>query len=341
VVEIYNIATNSWSPAAGSPLPVGYLSAFARNGFVYAAGGLSGSPLASIAKAFRYDPGANSWSDGAIADLPATRWGAATLLDSSGPVLAGGYVAGTSSGAISASAIRWDPGTNTWSNLPDMLQPRARTSGAVLAGSLSVVGGRTPTNDFIGSDDHQVQACPPFTFTVTTVDDHNDGICNAADCTLREAIAGANTRFGLDTIAFAPGVTGTIELASVLPELSSMTLQGPGADLLTVRRNSGANYRIFSVGVGASVTLTGLTIADGRASGAFPANCGGGIYADHSTLNLVNVALTGNTATLHGGAIFNAQSVIALSNCTLDGNSAAASGGAIFNLGSGGSRPSA
>src|SRR6266446_2894059 len=36
-------------------------------------------------------------------------------------------------------------------------------------------------------------------FTVNTADDHNDGLCNAADCTLREAINAANAG---DTISF-------------------------------------------------------------------------------------------------------------------------------------------
>src|SRR5436853_5250656 len=37
------------------------------------------------------------------------------------------------------------------------------------------------------------------TFNVNTADDHNDGVCNAADCTLREAINAANAG---DTISF-------------------------------------------------------------------------------------------------------------------------------------------
>src|SRR5436309_9239111 len=40
------------------------------------------------------------------------------------------------------------------------------------------------------------------TFTVNTADDHNDGVCNAADCTLREAINVVNAGSGGDTISF-------------------------------------------------------------------------------------------------------------------------------------------
>ena len=338
-VEVYDIASNSWSQAAPYPLPLALVSVFVRGGFIYGAGGINFQTYVNTAKAYRYDPNTNSWTDGAMADLPALRSSAVTLPDADGVVLAGGEVGGTTLDKISASVLRWTAATNTWSSLPDMLQRRARGIGAVLSGSLSVIGGRPPTGSyFVGSTDNQRFACAPVIFTVTTVDDHNDGVCNAADCTLREAITSANARIGSDTIVFAPGVTGTIELTSALPNLSDVvTLAGPGANLLTVRRNSGPDYRILTLGVGASAVISGITIADGRASGSFPANCGGGIYADHSALSLINVELRGNAATLHGGAIFNSQSTVAIANTTIDSNSATASGGAIFNFGVGGS----
>src|SRR5437867_4223970 len=40
------------------------------------------------------------------------------------------------------------------------------------------------------------------TFTVNTADDHNDGVCNAADCSLREAVNAVNAGSGGDTISF-------------------------------------------------------------------------------------------------------------------------------------------
>ena len=54
-----------------------------------------------------------------------------------------------------------------------------------------------------------------------------------------------------NTITFAPGVSGIIQLTGGLPDLSdNVTLQGPGADVLTVRRNSGGDYRIFTISNG-------------------------------------------------------------------------------------------
>ncbi|HWQ14694.1 MAG TPA: NEW3 domain-containing protein, partial [Roseiflexaceae bacterium] len=81
------------------------------------------------------------------------------------------------------------------------------------------------------------------TFTVTTTADTDDGLCNAANCTLREAIAAANASPGPDTILFNipitdPGYVSAggasywrIMPATQLPALSGgeTTIQGPAA----------------------------------------------------------------------------------------------------------------
>ena len=96
-----------------------------------------------------------------------------------------------------------------------------------------------------GSDIGAVELTPIF---VTTVDDHDDGTCSVGDCTLREAINLANAQSGNDTIAFAAGVSGTIQLGSELPQLyTSMVIAGPGANVVTVRRNTAPAYRIFVI----------------------------------------------------------------------------------------------
>lgn len=55
-------------------------------------------------------------------------------------------------------------------------------------------------------------------FRVTTTDDHNDFVCDAADCTFREAIQAANNLASEDTIDFS--LTGVINLASALPAIN-------------------------------------------------------------------------------------------------------------------------
>src|SRR5262245_54271973 len=89
--------------------------------------------------------------------------------------------------------------------------------------------------------------CVPATFTVTNLNNDGDG-------SLRWAIGQAYTNSGDDTITFADNVRGSIDLTSTL-ELQTppdrVTIRGPGADLLTVRRSVANEFRIFLVSPGA------------------------------------------------------------------------------------------
>ena len=176
---------------------------------------------------------------------------------------------------------------------------------------------------------------------VTTVDDHNDGACDASDCTLREAIISATTQPGVETIEFLPALTGIIQLGSALPILnSSVGIIGPGANRITVRRNSGGDYRIFTISNGTTsgpaVTISGLTISNGNAiASGFPNDAGGAVYNDDGALTLRHCALVGNHANSEGGALYNegatASSPLVVENCTFSGNSSGNAGGAINN----------
>ncbi len=66
------------------------------------------------------------------------------------------------------------------------------------------------------------------TFTVNKADDHDDGICDSGDCTLREAINAANSNPGADTIAFGIGLgVQTIDLSTDLPVITDpVTVDG-------------------------------------------------------------------------------------------------------------------
>jgi hypothetical protein len=141
-VEVYNIATNSWSMAANYPFANHSLMAVALGNYIYAGGG-----NASPDKTWRYDPGTDTWDDAAIADLPAGRSAAASGAYNGRWLLAGGDV----NFAISNSAIAWDPATNTWSDLPNMVQARDYLAGATAGQSFYAIAGNsapgTTTND--------------------------------------------------------------------------------------------------------------------------------------------------------------------------------------------------
>jgi len=134
---------------------------------------------------------------------------------------------------------------------------------------------------------------------------------------LRSALANANQDED-SVIAFT--ASGLIGLASRLPAISrDVQILGPGANNLTVSGN-GANG-VFVVGYDVTVTIAGLTIADGFAP------IGGGIYINPgSTVTVTNSTLSGNSVGEFGGGIYNAGT-LTVTNSTLSGNSAPTNGG--------------
>jgi len=155
---------------------------------------------------------------------------------------------------------------------------------------------------------------------------------------LRQAITDANANAGSDSITFLAGLTGSITLLTALPDLSTpMSINGPGALLLTVRRSSAGgtpSFRILNVQGGNTITISGLTIANGSPAG-LGNQVGGGIF-NGGTLTLNNCQLSGSAAAPGvgtGGAIFNnSGAVLTLTNSTVSGNSATGGGG-ILNSG--------
>jgi len=95
------------------------------------------------------------------------------------------------------------------------------------------------------------------TWTVTNPADSGDG-------SLRAVIAEAQSG---DQIVFDDSLQGqTITLTSGELAISKdLDIDGPGADQLTVSGNHAS--RIFSISGGATVTIAGLTITDGRVVG--------------------------------------------------------------------------
>jgi hypothetical protein len=133
-VEAYDIATNTWATVASYPSSYYALSALSLNGYIYTAGGAVLSY--TTAKAYRFDPGSNTWDGGPIADLPGA-----------GAFMASGFynnrwVLAPDSRFATGSAIAWDPSTNSWSSLNQMPQGITQAGGGVAGGAFYVVGGR-------------------------------------------------------------------------------------------------------------------------------------------------------------------------------------------------------
>ncbi len=183
---------------------------------------------------------------------------------------------------------------------------------------------------------------------VTRLSDAGAGMGFRGD--LRYCINKVNDLPGPDAIDFR--VTGTINLTGVLPDLSTdVTINGPGPNRLSVRRDTGGDYRIFKVS-SATVGISGLTITNGYViSGGggilnlggivtinnaviadnFAKLGGGGIEQSGPKLTITNSTIKGNSAgDLDGGAIQNYDD-LTVSNCTISGNAAFSSGGGIAN----------
>ena len=133
------------------------------------------------------------------------------------------------------------------------------------------------------------------------------------------------------TITFAPSLSfNPVTLTSgELLINRNLTIQGQGANLLTVRRGTGSpNFRILNITAGITVTISGLTISNGNAGSG---SSGGGIN-NGGTLTLKHVAISGNSADGSGGGINN-TGTLNLTNSTISGNSAVLNGGGINNAG--------
>jgi hypothetical protein len=174
--------------------------------------------------------------------------------------------------------------------------------------------------------------------TTLTVQDTGDGVANIANCPgsgcrLRDALAAANAAGG-DTIDFSATTPATITLTSgELLVNKSVTINGPGADMLTVDGHHAS--RVFHISSGKTVTISGLTITNGF--GGLGGTFGGGIYNDHATLTINNCTVSGNSAG-RGAGITNdgrlGSATLTVLSCTISGNSTNPFGGAgIYNDG--------
>ncbi len=134
------------------------------------------------------------------------------------------------------------------------------------------------------------------------------------------------------TIIFASSLNGQIiALSNTLGITAGMTIQGPGANQLTI---SGGNaVEVFWVNntlPSSTVTISGLTIANGNGHTG-PGGLGGGGIFNSGTLTVKNCTFSGNTAPNGvGGGILN-EGALTVTNSTFTDNSAAEQGGGIYN----------
>lgn len=167
-----------------------------------------------------------------------------------------------------------------------------------------------------------------------------NGICETAVvgiCTFRAAIAEANALTGSDIITFSAlfnsPQTIILTSGSEIEINSALTINGPGANLLTIDGGAGSN-RIFYFS-GAVATVRGVTITGGNGIGTASSLNGGAIFANGGTLVLDGVHVTGNSSAggFGGGAYFFGGINNQIINSTFSANiSSGTCGGFVIEL---------
>jgi N-acetylneuraminic acid mutarotase len=135
IVEVYNIANNTWSNAV-APLPeaLHHTAAGSYDGKIYVVGGYT-APWSPSNKLFIYDPLQNSWQEGR--PMPTAR-GALNVNFVNGIL----YAIGGSSDRPLDSNEAYDPSSDTWTSKALIPTARHHASSAVVDGKIFVIGGR-------------------------------------------------------------------------------------------------------------------------------------------------------------------------------------------------------
>ncbi|MCW1926649.1 DUF3616 domain-containing protein [Luteolibacter arcticus] len=160
---------------------------------------------------------------------------------------------------------------------------------------------------------------------VTTLVDENNVIPGTGS-SLREVVNTAG--FG-DTITFAPALSGTtitlLHGPLALDGVGSISASAlPGG--ITVSGNHAS--RVFDIAAGVPVSLAGLNLIDGTATGS-----GGILLNGGGDVSITGCTFAGGDAGTDGGAIAQSGGSLELANVTLSNNHAANRGGAIHLTG--------
>ncbi len=165
---------------------------------------------------------------------------------------------------------------------------------------------------------------------VTTTADSGAG-------SLREAIAnacpGATITFASPLFDTAQTITLT---SGVLTIDKDLTINGPGAKLLTINGNNAD--RVFLINANVIAAITGVTITGGSSTPVptlFNTTNGGGIFVLGSgqlTLNNCTIFNNATTSGGNGGGICN-NGTLTVTNSTISGNTTSGDGGGILNNG--------
>jgi parallel beta-helix repeat protein len=167
----------------------------------------------------------------------------------------------------------------------------------------------TTTNDVVDAFDGQTSLREAIAYA--------DTLTNAVGITFSDATANG-------AVNFHDGASHTITLGGTQLEINSdVTIEGPGADVLTISGNN--TSRVFRIWHGSTTEISRLTISGGRPS----SGGGGGILSD-GALTVKNSTIAGNAAGGSGGGGIAAWGPLAVLNSTIISNTTTGGGGGIM-----------
>jgi N-acetylneuraminic acid mutarotase len=134
-VQVYDIATNTWSFGPMLPAANNHGMAAAVNGKVYLIGGqLTADQEGYVNTVYELDPAVGVWET--KAPMPTMRSGGVAVVRGGKIYVAGGRVPQGADFAV------FDPVANTWETLPNLPTQRNHISGVEINGRIHIVGGR-------------------------------------------------------------------------------------------------------------------------------------------------------------------------------------------------------
>ncbi|HNS51923.1 MAG TPA: kelch repeat-containing protein [Anaerolineae bacterium] len=174
-LDVYDIATGTWSAGPDMPGPRTWIDAVAIDGRVYVAGGWSTYAQPTL---YIYDPASNSWSTGA--PMPEPRFAYA------GVALGGRYyvIGGTNGLSYQKTLWAYDPATNSWdTGLPSMAAARRYPLAGAMGGKLYVAGGMSSNITYVNATERYDPATAAWSVAAPLP---ADGWVRAADAVLAD-----------------------------------------------------------------------------------------------------------------------------------------------------------
>lgn len=137
-----NVSAQEWEERAALPEPLYGLNAIAAGGTIYVLGGIDARGVVSDG-VLRYDGESNGWEDD-LPPMPSARYYAASAVLDGRIFVIGGRGSGNE---VLDRVDAFDPHSQTWMEMGDLVQGRYGHSSVVLNGRLFAVGGTSEGGD--------------------------------------------------------------------------------------------------------------------------------------------------------------------------------------------------